>query len=165
MNAHEKKIKDILNGARLLEIPYYQRAYVWDEDLWKRLLDDLIDLTKPNAKSHFIGSIILKQQQTAAMGGVSDIRTVIDGQQRLTTLAIFIKVLSLKLGQPWMFDDVFKCRSIINGQSPMVLAIKHNRIDRDAFERVMNMTTLDNISVDKNGKVIESESQIINAYY
>lgn len=164
MNAHEKKIKDILNGARLLEIPYYQRSYVWNEELWKRFLEDVIDLTLPSAKPHFFGSIILKQQQTPAMGGVSDIRTVIDGQQRLTTIAIFFKVLSLKLGQDWIFEDVCKCRSIINGKSTMVLAFCHNRLDRPAFERIMNLTSLENLSVDKNGNVVESDSQIINAY-
>lgn len=164
MNAHEKRIKDILNGARLLEIPYYQRAYVWTEELWKRFLEDIIDLSSPTSKPHFIGSIILKQQQTPSMGGVSDIRTVIDGQQRLTTIAIFFKVLSLKLEQPWIFDNVCKCMSIVNGQPDMVLAFRHNHIDREAFEHIMSLTTPDNISVDKKGDVVESESQIINAY-
>lgn len=164
MNAHEKKVKDILNGARLLEIPYYQRSYVWNEELWKRFLEDVIDLTRPSAKPHFFGSIILKQQQTPAMGGVSDIRTVIDGQQRLTTIAIFFKVLSLKLQQDWIFEDVCKCRSIIGGKSTMVLAFCHNRLDRPAFEQIMNLTSPDNISVDKKGNVVDSDSQIINAY-
>lgn len=158
MNAHEKKVKDILNGARLLEIPYYQRSYVWNEELWKRFLEDVIDLTRPSAKPHFFGSIILKQQQTPAMGGVSDIRTVIDGQQRLTTIAIFFKVLSLKLQQDWIFEDVCKCRSIIGGKSTMVLAFCHNRLDRPAFEQIMNLTSPDNISVDKKGNVVESDT-------
>lgn len=164
MDAHAKKIKDILNGCRVLEIPYYQRAYVWNEELWKRFLDDITDLIKPQAKPHFIGSIILKQQQTPSMGGVSDIRTVIDGQQRLTTIAIFFKVLSLKLGQPWIYEDVCKCRSVINGQATMVLAFRHNHIDRKAFETIMDLTQPIDLSVDKDGKVVPSDSQIINAY-
>ena len=161
MNAQEKKIADILNNQRLLVIPYYQRSYVWNEELWKRFLEDVIDLTSPSAKPHFFGSIILKQQQTPAMGGVSDIRTVIDGQQRLTTIAIFFKVLSLKLGQEWIYEDVCKCRS---NNGTKVLAFHHNRLDRPAFEQIMNLTTLENLSVDKKGNVVESESQIINAY-
>lgn len=165
MTAHEKKLKDILNGARLLEIPYYQRSYVWNEDLWKRFLDDLLDLTSSGSKPHFIGSIILKQQQTPSMGGVSDIRTVIDGQQRLTTIAIFFKVLSLKLGQDWIFDDLCKCRSIENGKSTMVLAFRHNHIDRDAFEKIMYLDKPVNLApTNKKGEVLEDDSQIINAY-
>lgn len=165
MDAHTKKIKDILNGARLLEIPYYQRSYVWNEDLWKRFLEDINELTLPNAKPHFFGSIILKQQMTPAMGGVSDIRTVIDGQQRLTTIAIFFKVLSLKLGQDWIFETVCRCLSIENGKPSQVLAINHNRLDREAFEKIMNLTTPDNIvPLDKKGYVTLSDSQIENAY-
>lgn len=164
MNAQEKRIKDILNNARLLVIPYYQRSYVWNEELWKRFLEDVIDLTQHSAKPHFFGSIILKQQQTPALGGVCDIRTIIDGQQRLTTIAIFFKVLSLKLGQDWIYEDVCKCRSVINGQSSMVLAFRHNRLDRPSFERIMNLTSPENLSVDKKGNIVESDSQIINAY-
>lgn len=161
MNAQEKKVKDILNGARLLEIPYYQRSYVWNEELWKRFLEDVIHLTPPSAKPHFFGSIILKQQQTPATGEVGDIRTVIDGQQRLTTIAIFFKVLSLKLGQEWIYEDVCKCRSQMGTK---VLAFRHNRLDRPAFEQIMNLASPENLSVDKKGNVVESNSQIINAY-
>ena len=165
MTAHEKKLKDILNGARLLEIPYYQRVYVWNHELWKRFLDDIVDLTMPGSKPHFIGSIILKQQQTPSMGGVSDIRTVIDGQQRLTTLAIFFKVLSLKHQQDWIFDDLCKCRSIENGKSTMILAFRHNHIDKEAFEKIMNLDKAVNLApVNKKGEVLEDASQIINAY-
>ncbi len=164
MNAQEKQITDILNQQRLLVIPYYQRSYVWNEELWKRFLEDVMELTHPSAKPHFFGSIILKQQQTPAIGGVCDIRTVIDGQQRLTTIALFFKVLSLKLRQDWIYEDVCKCRHVSNGQSFMALAFRHNRLDRPAFEQIMNLTYPKNLSVDKKGNVVENDSQIINAY-
>lgn len=165
MTAHEKKLTDILNGSRLLEIPYYQRAYVWNDDLWRRFLEDIIDLTKPGSKPHFIGSIILKQQQTPSMGGVCDIRTVIDGQQRLTTIAIFFKVLSLKLGEDWIFSDLCKCRSIENGKSSRVLALRHNHIDREAFEKIMNLSSIETLApVNNKGEIQISDSRIINAY-
>lgn len=32
---------DIFKTGRLLEVPFYQRSYVWGEDEWARLLDDL----------------------------------------------------------------------------------------------------------------------------
>jgi len=99
------------------------------------------------------------------MGGVSDIRTVIDGQQRLTTIAIFFKVLSLKLNQSWIFENVCKCLSIEKGQPSMVLAINHNRLDREPFEQIMNLTSPKNLApIDKKGNVLLDSSQIINAY-
>ena len=33
MDAGKKKINDILNGNRQLVIPFFQRSYVWKEDL------------------------------------------------------------------------------------------------------------------------------------
>ena len=41
MDAGKKTINEIFNGSRILEIPFFQRAYVWDEPQWERLLDDI----------------------------------------------------------------------------------------------------------------------------
>ena len=38
MDAGTKQLADILNGNRVLEVPYYQRSYVWKEEQWERLL-------------------------------------------------------------------------------------------------------------------------------
>jgi uncharacterized protein with ParB-like and HNH nuclease domain len=75
-----------MQNPLILEIPFFQRGYVWDEDNWGELLDDLLDMHQ----SHFIGSIILKKQlQTES--GVTERCLVIDGQQRLTTLSILLR--------------------------------------------------------------------------
>ena len=34
MDAGKKQLADILNGNRVLEVPYYQRSYVWKEEQW-----------------------------------------------------------------------------------------------------------------------------------
>ena len=41
MNAGKVNINTIFNKARKLEVPFYQRAYIWGEEQWSRLLDDL----------------------------------------------------------------------------------------------------------------------------
>ena len=46
MKAGEILINGIFNGSRLLEIPFYQRAYVWDDDQWDRFLADMEFVTK-----------------------------------------------------------------------------------------------------------------------
>ncbi len=56
-------------------------------------------------KPYFIGSLILKQKETETGSKYSDVRVVIDGQQRLTTIAVFFKVLSLKRERPQIFND------------------------------------------------------------
>lgn len=95
MEAGKRSINDIFNGNKILEIPFFQRAYVWDNPQWERFLSDMEHVSLTN-KPYFLGSVILKQQLTNSQQSVGDKRTVIDGQQRLTTLNIFFKVLSLK---------------------------------------------------------------------
>lgn len=42
MDAHKALIKDIFNGSTYVEVPFFQRSYVWKEDLWERLFQDIL---------------------------------------------------------------------------------------------------------------------------
>ena len=89
MDAGKATISGVFNGSRLLEIPFYQRAYVWGEEQWERFLGDMAFVTA-SKRPYFLGSIILKQASSGTTWSeVSEVRTVIDGQQRLTTMVIF----------------------------------------------------------------------------
>lgn len=131
MDAHKLMIADIFNGSKVLEIPFFQRAYVWGKDQWERFLEDVeaaIQLETP----HFMGSVILKQQPTSTSSSVGDVRTVIDGQQRLTTLSILVKVLCLKTDTMRKFDKRFRLdddRAVI----------QHNHNDIDAYNAIMDL--------------------------
>lgn len=130
MDAHKALITNIFNNSTLVEVPFFQRSYVWKEDLWSRLLEDMEYVVKTR-KPHFLGSIILKEGRKPAVGeNFSACKTVVDGQQRLTTFLIFLKVLCMKLNQTVMFDYQFR----IMGQS---IALRHGKNDVDAFEKVM----------------------------
>lgn len=134
MDASKKTINDIFNGNRILEIPFFQRAYVWGEKQWERLLEDMEAVSKTN-KPYFLGSVILKQQPTSSGSKVGDIRTLIDGQQRLTTLNIFFKVLCLKSGKSAMFDRTFRLMTD-------ELALSHSHNDIDKFNEVLSINDL-----------------------
>lgn len=74
-------------------VPLYQRPYVWRKEThWEPLWDDvqLVLESQENdvPHSHFLGAIVLEQQQTAP-GDVPE-WLVIDGQQRLTTLQLLL---------------------------------------------------------------------------
>ena len=86
MEAHGQPLR-FLCDEQILEIPFFQRAYVWNDDNWKDLLEDLLK----TSGSHFLGSIILKRAKSIT--GTADKAIIIDGQQRLTTLSILIKAL------------------------------------------------------------------------
>jgi uncharacterized protein with ParB-like and HNH nuclease domain len=67
-------------------------------------MEHVSNLNKP----YFLVSVILKLQPTTTGDRVGDMRTVIDGQQRLTTLNIFFKVFYLKINQKPTFERIFK---------------------------------------------------------
>lgn len=151
MDAHKALITNIFNNSTLVEVPFFQRSYVWKEDLWARLLEDMEFVVKTK-KPHFLGSIILKEGRKPKQGeNFADCRTIVDGQQRLTTFLIFMKVLCLKLKQTALFDCQFK----IMGQ---MIALRHGRNDIRAFEKIM--------SLDKAEKIDNPEptSRIIGAF-
>jgi len=147
MDAGKKTIGDIFNRTRILEIPFFQRSYVWDEKQWERMLEDMENVCFAN-RPYFLGSVILKQQDTSTNYKVGDIRTVIDGQQRLTTLNILFKVFCLKTSQNHLFDT-FKT---YYGD----ISLKHNHNDIESFEKILNLNELEELKNDNNDRIISA---------
>jgi uncharacterized protein with ParB-like and HNH nuclease domain len=143
MEAGKRTINDIFNGNKILEIPFFQRAYVWEEEQWERFLLDMEHVSQSN-KPYFLGSVILKQQLTDSQQSVGDRRTLIDGQQRLTTLNIFFKVLSLKLQNDYL-SNLF--RLPMKGYE---IALLHNHNDVDAFNKILNLKKETPLTSDDN---------------
>lgn len=142
MDAGKRTINDIFNGNRVLEIPFFQRSYVWGNDQWERFLEDMEMVSQSN-KSYFLGSVILKQKTTNTGSKVGDLRTVIDGQQRLTTINIFFKVLCLKTNQNLTFERIFK---LIDND----IALLHNHHDVESFNTILNLTEEKDLTGDDN---------------
>lgn len=151
MDAGIKQLADILNGNRVLEVPYYQRSYVWKEEQWERLLSDMEYITN-TGQDYFLGSIILKQEQT----GISpyDLQTVIDGQQRFTTLALFFKSLCLKTDDLETFEGKFTVRD--KKAKTRHIAIRHSINDRQDFEKVMVLDSDCKLETDVPSNIIDA---------
>ena len=66
----------------IFEIPEYQRPYVWKKEHWEALFTDITD----NELGYFIGAIICVCKENNRFD-------VVDGQQRLTTLSIFLAAI------------------------------------------------------------------------
>jgi hypothetical protein len=143
MEAGKRNITGIFNRATKLQVPYFQRSYVWDEDQWSRFLDDMRYAARAN-QHYFMGSIILKQQPTTL--GQGDIRTIIDGQQRLTTMMLFFKALYEANGTIDQFNNIF---TTFLGD----LIIEHNYIDRPVFEKIM-LNQVDSLAREDRGNKI-----------
>jgi uncharacterized protein with ParB-like and HNH nuclease domain len=73
-------------------IPVYQRAYSWELDQWKALLNDLKEQIH-SQNTYFFGNLLLETIE-------EDVSyEVIDGQQRLTTLTILVRALLTVLSE------------------------------------------------------------------
>ena len=139
MDANKALISNIFNGFTVVEVPFFQRSYVWKDDLWARFLEDMEFIVKTR-KPHFFGSIILKKGKAPQPGDLFTERWVIvDGQQRLTTYLIFMKVLCLKSGQPALFDHLFRIVGTF-------IALRHGKNDVNAFEQIMAMEAAEKIN-------------------
>lgn len=89
-----EKVGSIFNGNRFI-IPTYQRKYSWTDTERKDLWQDIEESIRDNM-NHFLGTLSFKENK--AVGLTTDtVYEIIDGQQRITTLFILLKVLIDKL--------------------------------------------------------------------
>lgn len=81
-----------VDSKSIYEIPKYQREYVWGPGNLEALYDDLYN----NDEGHFLGSIICIN---STKDSLSELKfEVVDGQQRLTTICLFLSALFHVLG-------------------------------------------------------------------
>jgi len=94
MKANETKVEDFLSSNKTqFVIPVYQRNYDWTTGQCKQLLDDIIEVgISKKMNAHFIGSIVYVHDDVYTASRIKEL-TVIDGQQRLTTLTLVYLVL------------------------------------------------------------------------
>lgn len=79
------------DGKFYYSIPKYQREYTWNCKEWDALYDDISE----NNPEYFIGSIIC-----IPLGdSICPYMEVIDGQQRLTTISLFLAAIYTRLGE------------------------------------------------------------------
>lgn len=89
MKANETKIEDFLSSSKTqFVIPVYQRNYDWTKQECKQLFNDiLLSGSQKNVHSHFIGSIVHVHDDVYSSNRMKEL-TIIDGQQRLTTITL-----------------------------------------------------------------------------
>lgn len=91
-----KSIGEMFNKYKVINVPYYQRAYVWGtknsgRNLYK-FIDDIFTQYQTNPESdYFIGTLAFCSEKT---------NDVIDGQQRITSIILILSLLAkLKCSQ------------------------------------------------------------------
>ena len=94
MRADETNLLKFLNGPKQFIIPIYQRTYSWTQLECRQLWNDIVRAGKDKSiAGHFVGSIVYVEKGLYQISAVPKF-LVIDGQQRLTTIAILLSALS-----------------------------------------------------------------------
>jgi uncharacterized protein with ParB-like and HNH nuclease domain len=92
MEATPTQIINYFSGFKQNLVPLFQRPYTWGERQWRTLWDDILMFygsAEHDLKStHFMGAVVTMPARSVPVG-VSKFM-VIDGQQRLTTIAILL---------------------------------------------------------------------------
>ena len=95
-----KNTVEILNVEQIFQakyvVPIYQRNFAWVEEQICQLLQDIRESI--NDQQYYIGSLVVLRRQDGTF-------EVIDGQQRLTTLALLSYVLQLKIETDIHYDS------------------------------------------------------------
>lgn len=149
MQAKDYTVDDVFREGQLLEIPLYQRRYIWDlESQWQPLWTDIERIAhrvtanpQEHQRPYFLGSVVIQQRPNEP--GAVQRRTVIDGQQRLTTLQLLLDATHAVLMECGIKEEAEQLDSLIRNK------IKSSRpsfekfkvwpmnIDQAAFEEVM----------------------------
>ena len=138
MDAHSFPIKKVIQGDTILRIPYFQRRYVWTVEDWERFANDMED-TLDSKTNYFLGAIILKDEDEEPDDrrlGISKRQLVVDGQQRLTTLAIFMKLLYMMTSRGGEFKSQYLQPTANN--APVIV---HNCEDKLVFSNIMHLSS------------------------
>jgi hypothetical protein len=92
------KVKAMLTAGNAYFIPPYQRSYEWGAERWQGLIQDVMEATTRDRShpAHWLGVLLLSDESPTHNpidDSKSSLLTVIDGQQRLVTLAIWLTAL------------------------------------------------------------------------
>jgi uncharacterized protein with ParB-like and HNH nuclease domain len=149
MNATATPLLNIFEKKLRLEVPLFQRQYVWNlehqwEPLWEDISRKFIEYLEGRKDSpvHFLGAMVLDQKQTPTTH--VEKRQVIDGQQRLTTLQIFLSAFRDICKESEVLDLANECDSFILNKGMMTnpeidkYKVWPTQLDRKQFSDVMN---------------------------
>jgi hypothetical protein len=82
MEPSNQTFKALMGNGVKYNVPRFQRDYSWDQEQWEDLWEDIENLQE---EEHYMGYIVLQRNE-----GDKNNFSIIDGQQRLITLSLFV---------------------------------------------------------------------------
>jgi uncharacterized protein with ParB-like and HNH nuclease domain len=130
------RLGPLLGGPKQFVVPYFQRAYSWRRHQWNTLFEDILELYELNSSSsHFLGSMVLLAENST---DVVPPTLVIDGQQRIVTLSLFLAAIrdsARDTNQP--LAERLHATYLVNQDTPDGVKILTTHQDRAAFATVI----------------------------
>lgn len=116
-------------ATKVFEIPKYQRSYAWEKQNVRELFEDIQEALNTSA-NHYIGTVVLAKTKD------EEIFHIVDGQQRVTTIVMFISAIISKLDDKE--DQDFYRRYYIKQKGQFRLTPLER--DKDFFFELLNNT-------------------------
>lgn len=153
-NAQTKNIYELFSG-KVFKVPEYQRNYSWDSQNWEDLWNDIKEGLATGTE-HYWGTITLRNTGLPALYCYEkdipfDIYEVVDGQQRITSLYLFLLAIS-GIAKPAIKENFIKTGQIyrlelgglnnqflkdtVDGNDPQP-TVKTNRLIKSALDYFM----------------------------
>lgn len=156
MEAAPVNIAQYFDGSKQGVIPLFQRPYSWEQKDWSTLWEDLMaQYEAEDRSSHFMGAIVTVPIKTVPVGVTKHL--VIDGQQRLTTLALLFIAIRDKAqstgddSTAGIIGDFLVNRHY---KAPDDLKLVPTQVDRHAFNSLVYQKDLGGFE----------ESRVVQAY-
>jgi len=155
MKANDTQIRIFLEGTKQFMVPLFQRTYSWKKENIQKLWEDLKDTKNDKESTHFFGSFVTMPVPSSASGASQ--YTIIDGQQRLVTIFIFLAALRnriIEINPEYEKKDEINELYLINKYRPEdKYKVVPTQADRNIFFTILNEV---NPLVDSNHLIIET---------
>ena len=158
MDGTGTNLKSIMQSKKL-EVPFFQRPYVWEEENFEALIDSFED--SPKGIMPFFGSLILQE-----IGGESSGEyLIIDGQQRCMTFSILIRAILdvceteqvLSATQiTRLIDCIYTVKENSDGDEVYYTKLVPSNPDKKSYDKVMDTTVSRPITITESSDAIES---------
>ena len=174
MDANTRQLEAIFDPNVFFQVPLFQRPYVWNESVnWEPLWEDiqaLLDghLRTGKCRAHFLGAIVLEQMPHPA--GSIETRQVIDGQQRFTTLQIFLVAARNLAAANASTKYSERFSGLVENDASRVESKEEKfklwptNSDRPAFQAIHACTSLKDVDQTVLAQPLLASSNLVNAY-
>ncbi len=161
MQVNLRSVKKLFEPNIVYRVPQFQRRYVWTkDDQWEPLWNDVRDVAEKclgddvgpvgpvdqsHPADHFLGAVVVQHEEEEEE---VEIRSLIDGQQRLITFQLLLSAIkevveghvplaAKRIGHLIRNGDEF-----IDGNSALTFKVQANAADQEDFQTAMSRLDL-----------------------